>query len=64
MGNGHDLKYYRGQMGLFLHGLYRGNEAFFRLELALTVLALRGVETGGVLFELGKGDDGKGRNTF
>ena len=58
--NGACLKEYRGQLNLFLHGLYRDNEEFFRLKLALTVLALRWVETGEILSELGKGDDGKG----
>ena len=41
-------------------GLYRDNESFFRRKLALTVLALRVVETGEILFGLGIGDDGKG----
>ena len=48
-------------MALFPHELYYANEGFPKLNLAMITLALRGVETGKILFEVGKGGgSGKG----
>ena len=51
---------YRRKLALFLESMYYGNEGFFQIKLASILLALRGVETGGIIFEIGRGDDGKG----
>ena len=48
-----------GQLELSPLGIYRDDEPDFRLKLALTVIALIGIETGEIPFELGKGDAGK-----
>ena len=47
-------------MALFLHVLYYANEGFFKLKLSMITLALRGAGAGKILFDVGKGGDGKG----
>ena len=55
---------FRDRLALFLHGLYFANAAFFKLKLSTISLALREVGTGEILFEVGKGDGGKGMGNF
>ena len=51
---------YLDSLALFLDGIYFANEAFAKRKLAMISLSLREVDTWGILFEVGKGDDCNG----
>ena len=62
--NGSTLSEYREKLAIFTESFYFENEGFFTLKMASIVLALRRVETGEIIFELGKGGDGRGWGKF
>ena len=46
------LAEYREKLALFTEPFYFRNEGFFTIKMASIVLALRGVETGKIIFEI------------
>ena len=59
-----DLSYYKNQLRLFLESLYFENEHVFQVKLCSLHAAFKKAPTAKMLFEVGKGGDGKGMEAY
>ena len=58
--NGATIADYQKKLRTFVESFYYGNAALFAVQLANLLLALSGIPTHKILFEVGPGGDGKG----
>ena len=59
-----DIAHYKKQLRLFLESLYYQNEHVFQIKLASMHAAFKKAPTCKMLFEIGKGGDGKGMEAY